>query len=161
MTVTEPVIERLAIAELQNAYGTAIDQRRWDLLADCFTTQCDVDFGRVGRWTTPQDFVAWADAFHTPLGRTLHQMSTHTATIDGTTATASCYLHAVLTRLTDAPVLHVYSRYLDEVVLTPAGWRLRRRTFESVWRSDDPDGYRLHYAVVRTCSSSTSTAVCR
>lgn len=133
----------VAIQEVQNRYAVAIDDRRWKLLESCFTADADIDYGRVGRFHTAADFVRWADRFHTPLGYTLHQMSSHVAEVDGDTATASCYGHAVLTRFPDgspdSPSYHTYSRYLDTLARADAGWKIVQRRHLSVLREPAHD----------------------
>lgn len=131
-------IDLFEIQQVQVRYAVAIDERRWDLLASCFTDEVDIDYGRFGRFATAADFIGWADRFHTPLGYTLHQLSCHLAEVDGDAATASCYGHAVLTRFPDgkpdSPTYHTYSRYLDELARTDSGWKIVRRRHISIRR---------------------------
>lgn len=127
------IADLVAIQQVQNRYAVGIDQRRWDLLASCFTDHVVIDYPRLPRFTEAAEFVRWADEFHTPLGRTSHQMSSHTAEIDGDTAKACCCGHAVLTRFPDGtPDMHTYGRYFDTLTRTDLGWKIAERKLERV-----------------------------
>lgn len=129
------VLDVLAIQQVQNRYAVAIDERRWDLLASCFTEQVDLDYGHAGHYFELGDFVRWAKQFHEPLGRTLHRMSSHYAEVSEDVAIASCYGHAILTRFPDGiPDQHSYSRYSDRLTRTPEGWKIATRTLVPVLR---------------------------
>ena len=124
----------LAIRDVQNQYGVAIDFRQWHDLEQCFSAECDIDYGVRGRWSRASDFVRWAAEYHEPLGPTLHQMSSHTATVTSASATASCYVHALLTTADRASATHVYARYQDELTKADGIWVIVHRSTESIWR---------------------------
>lgn len=126
------------IAFVQNSYGIAIDRRDWDMLARCFTVDAMVGFGRPPRVGTRQEFLDWAPAFHDALGQTLHQNSTHHATVHGDSANASCYLHAVLVAADGGSAQSIYGVYRDEMVRVGNAWHIRRREFRPVWRQTMP-----------------------
>jgi hypothetical protein len=123
-----------AIAAVQNAYAMAIDRRDWVALRRCFAADAQIKYGRPARSGDLEESLAWAPQFHGVLGETLHQVSTHTATVDDRTAAASCYLHAVLMEADGSGALEIFGRYEDELVVADDRWVIRRREFHPVWR---------------------------
>ena len=134
MTTPAESLDTPAIRDVQNRYGVAIDGRRWADLARCFSAECVIDYGVTGSWTRATDFARWAAGYHDPLGPTLHQMSSHIASVAGESATAVCYVHALPISADGADATHVYARYEDELARTFAGWLIVRRTTRAVWR---------------------------
>lgn len=126
------------IAAVENAYAAAIDRRDWPALQRCFTEDATITFGRPATRGSRAEFLAWAPRFHNSLGPTLHQVSTHTATVTGPAATARCHLHAVLVDPDGGGALSVFGWYDDELVRTDGEWRIRVRDFHPVWRSRLP-----------------------
>jgi SnoaL-like domain len=123
-----------AVAAVQNAYASAIDRRDWAALRHCFSADARIKYGRPLRFGDLEEFLAWAPLFHDALGDTLHQVSTHTATVNDRTATASCYLHAVLMEADRSGAVEIFGRYQDELVVADDRWVIRRREFHPVWR---------------------------
>jgi hypothetical protein len=127
--------EAWAIMAVQNAYAVAIDRRDWPALRDCFDPDATISFGMALRVGSLDEFMAWAPDFHGRLGKTLHQVSTHQATVHGEVAVASCYLHAILVEPAREAATSVFGRYDDELVRADGGWRIRQRRFRPAWLS--------------------------
>ena len=66
-----------------------------------------------------------------------HLVGTHQVALDGDRATARCYLHAQHVNQSGGQYI-VAGRYDDDVVRTPAGWRIQRRTLTVLWTAGDP-----------------------
>ncbi|MBL7486907.1 nuclear transport factor 2 family protein [Frankia sp. AgB1.9] len=126
-------VDIIAITAVQNAYAVAIDRRQWPALRDCFTADATISFGMSLQIGTLAEFLDWAVDFHTPLGRTLHQITTHQAQVRESTATASCYLHAVLVEAGRERATSVFGRYDDELIRVEDRWRIRQRRFRPAW----------------------------
>lgn len=117
------------------AYARAIDRRRLDLVADCFTHDCAYE-GALGSGTIANALRTLAAAF----GRytaTLHFMGTQEVRCDGDSARATTYCVAYHVR-PDGRHVTVGVRYHDELVRMPDGWRIRRRTVRTDWTRDQP-----------------------
>jgi hypothetical protein len=71
---------------------------------------------------------------------TMHLLGTHLADVAGDTATAETYAvcHHRLRREGGLADRVVGMRYLDVLVRTPAGWRIRRRDVTVDWQRLDP-----------------------
>ena len=125
----------VAVIAVQNAYAVALDRRDWPALRACFAEDATIRFGIPLREGTREEFMAWAPEFHDVLGPTLHQVSTHSVELDGDTASASAYLHAVLVAADGGSAQSIFGRYEDELVRGGGGWAIRRRRFRAVWRT--------------------------
>lgn len=127
--------DRLAIADVLALYCTALDERRWELLADVFTADATCDYGSVGQ---PAGVDEIAGAIRRTIGdldATQHLIGNVTAQVDGDAATASCYLISQHVRRGEpgGETYLIGGRYSDELVRTPAGWRIRFRRLHRMW----------------------------
>jgi hypothetical protein len=122
-----------AIMAVQNAYAVAIDRRDWDALRRCFTDDASITFGMRLERGGLDEFMGWAPPFHNRLARTLHQITTHTAQVEGSSATASCCLNAVLVEPDETEALAIYGYYDDRLECRNEEWRISSRTFHPVW----------------------------
>ena len=114
-------------------YATGIDQRRWDLFRTCFTDECIADYGDIGTWHGGDEITEWMRAVHGPCGHTLHRISNVVVDeIGADSASARCYVDALVFGPDGGGGAHAVGYYDDEVVRTPAGWRIARRRFTAV-----------------------------
>jgi hypothetical protein len=58
--------DTLAIIQIINLYGVAVDSQRWDLFDRIFTADVDADFGESSHWTDLQTFKRDFAVFHDP-----------------------------------------------------------------------------------------------
>jgi hypothetical protein len=128
----------LEIRDVLDRYCVGIDRRDWELVRDCFTADCQADYGRSGSWTAREPFVAWLDETHRDVGPTQHRLTNHQVQVNGDVATASSYLDALLqVEHRDHDLLHVVASYADELVRTEEGWQIAaRRTETFLWRRE-------------------------
>lgn len=125
--------DMLEIRSVIDRYAAGIDRRDWQRFASCFTEDVDADYGRSGRYTSRDEFVAAFDEMHRPMGPTLHRITNHDITVDGDTATAVSYFDAVLhVEHKGFQLLHVIGTYTDGLRRTEDGWRIHRRRAESI-----------------------------
>jgi 3-phenylpropionate/cinnamic acid dioxygenase small subunit len=114
-------------------YATGIDTKDWALFRTCFTHDVRADYGEgVGSWSDVDGITEYMTVMHADMLDTKHMLSNFVITIDGDTASASTYVHAVLV-VTDDPLTwyEPVGRYEDRLVRTPDGWRICERTFHS------------------------------
>lgn len=146
-STSQLVADRLEILDVVTRYCTAIDQRDFERLRECFTPDVHatyqdrelepgvgalVDFVRgVGPTVYPVDVVEIVLSTHT--------VGNHTANVHGDRAWAETYVTACLV---DRPVdgLRMRTRgvrYIDELTRTTDGWRIHRRTHVCDWTRRD------------------------
>ena len=79
----------VAITQLVNLYGLAVDSQQWHLFDSMFTTNIDADYGATSRSDLEQ-FKSDFAAYHDPFDSTEHTMSTHVIHVDGDRAHSFC-----------------------------------------------------------------------
>ena len=132
----EEISDRLEIQDLMVRYSYAIDSRNWDALDDVFTPDAHIDYsvfgGSVGNLAETKAFLTEAMPMFTTLQ---HMVSGTTIAFDGDTATAKTQCHNPMTMGdTENPDLMVCGLwYVDKLVRTPAGWRIKERVEEKVY----------------------------
>src|SRR5688572_27258866 len=123
--------DRELITEVLVRYATGIDTRDWSLFRTCFTPDVHADYGTdVGEWHDADAITEYMRVMHQDMRDTKHMLSNFVIDVDGDTATASTYVHAVLV-VTDEPPLwyEPVGLYVDQLVRTDDGWKIRERTF--------------------------------
>jgi 3-phenylpropionate/cinnamic acid dioxygenase small subunit len=137
----ESLLDRMEIVELLHRYALAIDDRDWARLATCFTEDAVASYGpMLGR----QDGIAAIEktcrTALEPLDASQHIIGTHEVEIDGNRARARCYVHAQHTRAGTAggDNFVIGASYVDELVRTPDGWRIRERELHILWQEGNP-----------------------
>jgi hypothetical protein len=118
------------IAEVLIRYATGIDSKDWPLLRSCWTDEIDVDYGDLGHFATADALTDLMRQIHDGMGQTYHRISNLMIKVDGDRATARSYVHALLMAVPgDASSwVDALGHYDDELVRTPDGWRIDRRT---------------------------------
>jgi hypothetical protein len=118
------------IAEVLIRYATGIDSKDWPLLRTCWTDEIDVDYGDLGHFATAEALTDLMRQIHDGMGPTYHRITNLVITPDGDRATARSYVHALLMAIPDdsASWVEALGHYDDELVRTPDGWRIARRT---------------------------------
>jgi 3-phenylpropionate/cinnamic acid dioxygenase small subunit len=117
------------ITEVLIRYATGIDSKDWALFRACWTDEVDLDYGDVGHFTDPDAFTDFFAQVHDPMGPTYHRLSNFVIDVDGDTATARTYVHAVIMVTLDdnGPWVDAVGHYDDELVRGADGWRICRR----------------------------------
>ncbi len=80
----------VAITQLVNLYGLAVDSQQRQLFDSIFTTDVVADYGASSRWTDLERLKADFAAYHDPFDSTQHTMSTHVVHVDGDHAHSFC-----------------------------------------------------------------------
>ncbi len=133
------ISDRLEITETITRYSHGLDQRRWEEWDRTFTPDAVLDLSAVGMPaqspTEARATFTAGDAVRIPAGQ--HLLLNTLIHLDGGTATArSEFLMHTFVR-TGTPGRAQWNRaggwYDDELVRTPAGWRISRRTAHPKW----------------------------
>ncbi len=130
----------VAITQLVNLYGLAVDSQQWHLFDSIFTTDVDADYGASSRWTDLEKFESDFAAFHDPFDSTQHTMSTHVVHVDGDRAHSFCNGGWRLVRKAAGgnPLLDGTGWYDDAWLRTPDGWKITRRMCRIMWWTGNP-----------------------
>jgi 3-phenylpropionate/cinnamic acid dioxygenase small subunit len=131
----QEISDRIEIQDLLTRYTRAIDTKDWSLLDTCFTPDADVDYGATGgtkgKYPAVREWLARALA---PFPVTLHYISNTTVELDGDRARTRTYVFNPMGFANPDGSLHwftVGAFYVDELVRTAGGWRIRQRTEEA------------------------------
>ncbi|HKI41324.1 MAG: nuclear transport factor 2 family protein [Mycobacterium sp.] len=124
--------DRQDISDLLVRYATGIDRRDWPLFRTVFTDDCELDYGEIGVWRGVDAVTEFMTQVHAPAGHTLHRLTNQAITVDGDTATARTYVDALIMVGDSQSGVNGIGFYDDEIVRTPAGWRIARRRFTTV-----------------------------
>jgi SnoaL-like protein len=118
------------IAEVLIRYATGIDSKDWPLFRTCWTDEVDIDYGDLGKFTSADDFTTLMTQIHDGMGQTYHRLSNLVIDVDGDSATARSYVHAVLMAIPgdSSSWIEALGHYDDGLVKTFDGWRIGKRT---------------------------------
>ena len=122
--------DKAQIAEVLIRYATGIDSKDWSLFRTCWTDEVDIDYGDLGHFTNADEFTALMTQLHDGMGQTYHRISNLVIKVDGDRATARSYVHALLMAMPgdSSSWVDALGHYDDELVRTPDGWRIDKRT---------------------------------
>jgi 3-phenylpropionate/cinnamic acid dioxygenase small subunit len=123
---------RQDVADVLVRYATGIDRRDWELLRSCFTDDCEVDYGDIGRWHGAAEIVEWMRRVHEPCGHTMHRITNQTVTAKGDGVSARSYVDALVMSADNQSGTRATGYYDDELVVTDDGWKIARRRFTLV-----------------------------
>jgi len=129
------VVDERAIVDLTIRYCSAIDGRRFDELREVFVVDAVADYGRAGRCDGVDAIIETCTRALGPLDASQHLVTNHQVRLDGPQASAECSFSAQHVRRAaeGGPHLTIAGIYIDELVRTEAGWRIRHRTLRVVW----------------------------
>ena len=127
-------LDRQAVVDLTIAYTWALDRHEFELLRDVFLPDATARLGGTEH-DGIESIIGRISGALGPLDDSQHIISNHQVAIDGDTATSRCYLHAQHVRAAadGSPNFIVAGRYEDDLVRTPAGWRIKRRVLTTMW----------------------------
>jgi len=128
----DPRRDEAAIARVLLRYATGVDRRDWDAFRTCFTDDVVAEYEGIGTWQSAQEITEFMQQAHAGAGRTMHQVTNLVVDVDGDTATARCYVQALVMGRDGRSGVQGFGYYDDELVRTPDGWRVARRRFTPV-----------------------------
>ena len=117
------------VADVLVRYATGIDRRDWDLFRTCFTDDCEADYGAIGLWHGVDEITEWMRVVHDACGHTLHRITNIVVSPAADGVTARSYVEALVLGPDNGAGVRATGFYDDELVDTPDGWRIARRTF--------------------------------
>ena len=132
------VADRTAIRDLVTRYAVAVDRKDWTAVRTCFTEDATCDYAWFqGDLPTVLGLIERGLA---QFESTTHLVGNHLADVAGDTASAETYALCHHRLRTPAGVADRVAglRYLDGLVRTPEGWRIRRRDVVVDWERVDP-----------------------
>ena len=134
MTTLERLADRTAVTDVVLRYATALDTRDWDLLRTCFTDDVVTHYGPGPAQEGYEAFERTSRAWLPPQVRSQHLIANVVVEVTDEGASSSAYVRADHVH-EDLPGEHLefLGRYLDELVRTSEGWRIRHRRFEIWW----------------------------
>ena len=119
--------EQQAVIEVLVRVAAAFDARDWPALDEVFTADLDA-YGAQGR----EAVVTTVRSFLGGCGPSQHLLGNYQVSVSGDSAHSVCkarVLHVGAGELADR-TYECCGNYVDELVRTPEGWRLRRRQFD-------------------------------
>jgi len=121
------------ITDVLYRYATGIDRRDWPLFRTCFAADCRLDYGDIGQWNGVEEVTDWMIDAHLAFGHTLHRITNPVVAIDGNTATARCYVHALLMPQAEETMsVEAFGYYDDELTKADGAWQIATRRFTMV-----------------------------
>ena len=133
----QEIADRLEIAEVLYRYATALDTRQWASLRTVFTDDGVYRMGVRGEFTGVEAIAAKLEEVLGKLEATQHLIANATIVVDGDTARSVSYVRAQHYRTgheTGGNTLDMGGTYVDEMVRTEDGWRIKHRVLEITWR---------------------------
>jgi hypothetical protein len=134
---TAELRDRLAINDLLVRYAWAIDTKDWDALDGVFTPDAHIDYTATGGIAgTLGEIKPWLAESLAAFPATQHLLANSQVTLAGDTATARTAVYNPMGAATREGPLHFFFMggiYADQLVRTPAGWRITDRVEHFVW----------------------------
>ncbi len=127
----------LAVMGTLNRYAWALDTRDWEGLREVFAADLRADYGAF-RVEGVEEMVRRMRDSHAHVDATQHLIGGHDVVVDGDTARTRCQVVATLRRAGRPSLIYrTGAWYADELVRTPAGWRITTRTAHGLWQEGD------------------------
>ena len=134
----QEMADRREIDDVLCRYAWTLDHHDWNVLRDeVFTADATIDFLEYGGLFEGIDaIVANISRVLGGLDASQHLIGTSSAEIDGDTATARCdrqAQHVLDAAPGDGSQLLFGGTYVDQLVRTAVGWRIKHRTLHPTW----------------------------
>ena len=131
------IADRLDIEEVLTRYAWALVGKEFDRLDDVFTPDAHLDYTSSGGVAGAfPEVKAWLAGILPHFPAYQHLVTNKHITVDGDRATSrSALYNPMVTAKPDGSrgIFFVGAEYHDQLVRTPAGWRIRERVERSVW----------------------------
>jgi 3-phenylpropionate/cinnamic acid dioxygenase small subunit len=135
-----------AIEQVLYDYAWMVDQRKWDLMDSVFAPDATIDYASTGGRKGPyRPTLEWLSRALAPWPINLHHITNVHIDLEGDQARARCYFLAPMGRAREDGTQEVITNagyYLDRLVRTAAGWRIRERICQQTLMIGQlPEGY--------------------
>ena len=137
MLSLQELSDRIEIQDLLVRYSHAVDTRDWKLFAGIFTDDAVVDYTAFGGPRgTVEEVTAFLASVLPMFSATQHLVANSAVTLDGDRATARTMCHNPMALPGDgdeSTLLLCGLWYVDELLRTSDGWRLRSRSEDKAY----------------------------
>lgn len=146
MLTLQEVSDRIEIQELLVRYSHSVDTRDWEMYENVFTADAFIDYTCFGG---PKGDVKEIRAFlemAMPNFQSFQHMIANTVLdfVDADTVKARTICHNPMVMGLEGDKTHVFYCglwYVDELVRTPEGWRIKSRVEEKSYTYNMPEGF--------------------
>ena len=134
--------DRLAIIELLNQFGMAIDLRDWESFHSLFTEEVEFDYSSIDEIAGTLQADEIANTARNDLGgfqTTQHVITNHLLEIENNTATCKAHVRAMHFLLNEEkePLLETGGYYTAELVRIDSNWKIQSWRFTILWSKGD------------------------
>ncbi|MDJ0785872.1 MAG: nuclear transport factor 2 family protein [Myxococcota bacterium] len=133
----QEISDRIEIGDLLTRYTVAIDTKDWGLLDTCFVPDAKLDYTQTGGIEGEYPVVReWLEKALSVFPVTVHYISNSTVELDGDAASARTYVINPMGFQNPDGSMHMFTvggYYVDKLVRTEDGWRIRERLEESAF----------------------------
>jgi hypothetical protein len=148
MTPPQSADDWRAIEQVLYDYAWMVDRRVWQMMDDLFAPGATIDYSSTGGRKGPyRPTLEWLDRALSPWPINLHHITNVSIRISGDSADSRCYFLAPMGRSKPDGSQEVITNagfYLDELVRTAAGWRIKQRVCQqTVMIGQLPPGYAI------------------
>jgi 3-phenylpropionate/cinnamic acid dioxygenase small subunit len=135
-----------AIEQVLYDYAWMVDQRKWEMMDEVFAPGATIDYSSTGGRKGPyRPTLEWLNRALSPWPINLHHITNVSIRISADTAESRCYFLAPMGRNKPDGAQEVITNagfYLDSLVRTPGGWRIKERVCrQTVMIGQLPAGY--------------------
>ena len=133
---------KLAIIELLNQFGIAIDLRDWDSFRGLFADSVQFDYSSIGEVAgilQPDDIANTARQDLGGFEVTQHLITNHLIEIEENTATCNAHVRAMhlLPNETREPLLEIGGYYTAGLICLNSNWKIKSWKFSILWSRGD------------------------
>ena len=142
------LLDRAEISDVVNAYATGLDRGDWELYRSIFSDEIEMDFVSVGLRQGSYKADEWVESarrLFAGLDATQHTSTNHVHEIRGDEATCVSNMQAEHFVSDDSGQQRwtIGGYYINELVRTDAGWKLRKITLTVTWTQGNPEVSRI------------------
>ena len=141
----QEISDRIEIQDLVVAYSHAIDTRDWDALDDVFTPDALIDYSAMGGSKGGvQETKQFLREAMPQFAGFQHMVATSKVSLDGDSARGRTICHNPMVLTRPDGQTHVFTCglwYVDRLVRTPEGWRIRERVEEKCYFHNVPSDF--------------------
>ncbi len=131
-------LDILEIQQLLATYVYTIDAKDYDGLDQVFTPDAVIDYSATGGAKGDYPTIkAWLTTALAPFAQTQHLIGLPLIRIEGGQASVRTMLFNPMRK--DGALFFIGATYVDDLVRTAEGWRIRRRVEADAWVKDAPD----------------------
>ena len=137
-----PLADKLAIIQLLNQFGMAIDLRDWDSFRALFTDSVVFDYSSIGEIAgtlKPEEITNTARRDLGGFQATQHVITNHLVTLSGDTATSKAHVRAMHLLPDDnlESMLEIGGYYVAGLTRADSNWKIKSWKFIILWSKGD------------------------